>query len=221
MSKIWSAESGGSFMHKFLGIVPIVGIAVSIAASVHATPVINLTSPGGTYQSGYYTLGFTFTVSAPETVNALGVFDDGDAVLPNNAEVGLWNSSGDLLTSVTVPASGATAVGDFVYASITPYDLTPGQAYTVGAYLPGGVGSSFGVNEGGAGSFSPLVTVLYDSYNDNSYLSFPSDSEGVVGAWLGANLDISVPEPAEWILMLMGVSLLGARLRRRAASVRA
>jgi len=78
-----------------------------------AAAAVNLTTPGRLYGSSLYTLGFEFTVSSPESIGALGVYDNGGGALPTDAMVGLWDTSGNLLTSVTVPASGGFLIGDF------------------------------------------------------------------------------------------------------------
>jgi hypothetical protein len=179
-------------------------------------PVVGLTTPGVLYGSSLYTLGFEFTASSPQTIYALGVFDDGTA-LPQDAMVGIWDTSGNLLDSVTVPALGSTQVGLFAYENITPFTLTPGTDYIIGAYLGGtGIASSLGTGQGGTGSVDGNITILEDQFsNFNSAFSFPNETNGNVGgAWLGANFEIA-PEPSEWAILLAGIGLAGLALRRR------
>jgi len=198
------------------GMVASAALAAAVSAVASPGAAVVLTTPGEIYGSSQYTLGFQFTVSSSQTIGSLGVFDDG-APLPQDAMVGIWDSSGDLLTSVTVPAVGATDIGDFAYASIAPFTLTPGTDYYVGAYLGGsGVASSLNTGQGGSGSYNSAITVIQDQYSDfNSAFSFPGSTDGNAGgAWLGANFNL-VPEPAVWALMLVGISGLGAALRAR------
>jgi hypothetical protein len=202
-----------------------VGIAAMLfgvggAAAASGSPAVDLTSPGELYASNPYTLGFEFSVDSPTSITALGVFDDGVA-LPADSQVGLWDTSGDLLTSVTVPASGSTQLGYFAYASISHYALTPGTDYIIGSYDPAitGTASSLNTDQGGAGSYAGYLTVIQDQYSDNSAFSFPDTTDGYSGgAWLGANFLAGVPEPATWAFMLAGVGLIGAGLRRRELS---
>lgn len=196
-----------------------IAIGTSTIASV---PAVNLTTPGNLFDGSSYTLGFSFTVSSPVYVVDLGVFSDGSATLPNEATVGIWTSTGAPRLQVDVPTTGATLIGDFLYApSYAPYELFPGTTYVVGAYAPGETASSLDVDENGTGSFSPLITIVGDQYGAPGYFVFPSSSEGDLGAWLGANIELSAaPEPTEWVLMLTGIGLLGAALRRRPASAR-
>ena len=185
-----------------------------------ASPAITLTTPGRIFLSETYTLGFSFTVASTQSIDALGVYDDGGLPLAVDAQVGLWDASGNLLDSVTVPAAGGTLNGDFRYAGVTPYALTAGTTYVVGAFLSSGSATSLGTGQGiGTGSVNPLVTLEQDQFNDNGAFSFPNVSDGHVGgAWLGANFDLSggaVPEPSSWAIMIIGTGLAGAVLRRR------
>jgi uncharacterized protein DUF4082 len=193
-----------------------------IPATSHASPIVNLSTPGSTYGSSLYTLGFEFSVSSPQSITQLGVYDNGGGVLPTDASVGLWNTSGTLLTSVTVPAAGGTVIGDFRYANITPYALTSGTDYIIGSYLGStGIASSLNTGQGGSGSYNPLVTVIQDQYsNFNSAFSFPgTTTPDPGGAWLGANANLSAtPLPAALPLFgsgLLGLIALGRRRMRK------
>ncbi|MBD3278232.1 MAG: hypothetical protein GF388_08030 [Candidatus Aegiribacteria sp.] len=96
---------------------------------------------GGTEYNSYYSsaagdvVGFRFTVSEELEVSELGVWNNdtagGGAGLSSSHEVGIWDDTETLLTSVTVDVTG-TVIGDWTYASITPV-LNPGVTYTAGA----------------------------------------------------------------------------------------
>lgn len=193
-------------------------LATVAATGAGASPAVTITSPGMSFESGPYTLGFSFDVSSAQTINQLGVFDEGGAPLAVDAQVGLWNAAGDLLTSVTVPASGGTVVNGFRYANITPFVLSPGQTYFVGAHLSSGTATSIFTQGGGTGSFNPLITPVRDQHSDfGAGFSFPGISFGDAGgAWLGANFNLSaVPESATWAMLILGVAFAGFALRRR------
>ena len=101
---------------------------------------------GGSEFDSYYgsaggdVIGWRFTVGAPLEISDLGAWNAdtnaGGAGLTASHEVGIWDSTQVLLASVTVDPSG-TVVGDWIYASIAPVTLMPGQTYTIGAsYAP-------------------------------------------------------------------------------------
>src|SRR5512135_2603468 len=61
--------------------------------------------------TGTWTLGYSFSANSPISVVGLGVYDYLGNGLNVAHDVGLWNASGTLLASTTVPAgSGASLV---------------------------------------------------------------------------------------------------------------
>ena len=67
------------------------------------------------------TLGWSFTVLNPITIDALGVWDAGaDRLGTGSTPVGLWTSSGTLaatatITSASIPVSSGSADGDWLF----------------------------------------------------------------------------------------------------------
>lgn len=206
---------------SLLGVVALV--VTGAATPLAAAPAINLLTPGLEYPGTQYTLGFEFSVAAASTIDELGVYDNLGDGLTASANIGIWDLSGSLLTSTTIAAGGGVLNGLFRYASITPFALTPGTHYIVGAYTTD-LASSLNTGQGGTGTYNPLVTVYQDRYsNFNSAFSFPDTTQGSVqGAWLGGNFNLAtVPEPAAWTLMIGGFAMTGTALRRRSVGVRA
>lgn len=194
-------------------------LAAGVSSAAIAAPAVNLLTPGLHYGGGLYTLGFEFSVIGGQSIDALGVYDDNGDGLTSDASIGLWDTSGNLLTSATIAAGGGTLNGLFRFASITPYALTAGTNYIVGAYTQD-MATSLNTNQGGTGSFHPLITVHSDRYsNFNSAFSFPDSSDGFQGAWLGGNFNLvangGIPEPSTWAMLLIGFGTLGAAMRRR------
>ena len=94
---------------------------------------------GGTEYDSYYgssagdVVGWRFTVAVGIEVTDLGVWNaDQTGGVESPHEVGIWDGSEALLTSVIVDGTG-TVVGDWIYASITPVAINPGETYTIGA----------------------------------------------------------------------------------------
>lgn len=206
------------------GAILAVAAFVGGATSSFAAPAVTLTSDGTYYNGAPYTLGFSFTVTGAQTISALGVFDQNGDGLGGAADVGLWDASGNLLASAVVPSgTGGFLDGTFRYASITPYALAASTTYYVGAYEPDDNASSLNTGQGGSGFVNPNVTIIQDQYsNFNNAFSFPDTSNGFSGgAWLGANFELGVPEPATWALMVVGFGGLGLGLRSRGRTANA
>lgn len=197
-------------------------LAVIAAWPAQAAPVVFLSAPGVLFPSAAATLGFEFNVptsdNAVGVVFGLGIFGLFPGPLHQDATVGLWDTSGDLLASTTIPAGGGSSEGFFRFAAIAPYALTSGQDYIVGAYEGGdGLATSLNTGQGGIGTYRIGVNVVEDRFSADGAFSFPAQSAGFVGgSWLGANLELAfaIPEPASWALMLLGFGAMGATLRR-------
>ena len=199
-----------------LAAVAVAGVSPALAGN----PAIDLTSPGEEYSGSPYTLGFEFSVDAGGTIDALGVYDSGQDGLSAQAQIGIWDLQGNLLTSATITPGGGTLEGYFRRVSISPFAATAGTHYVIGAYTTDNA-SSVGTDQGGSANFNSAVTFYSDRYsNFNGAFSFPGSVEGFPDAgWLGANFELAggVPEPSSWAMMVGGFGLMGAALRRRTA----
>jgi len=202
----------------------LVGAAAAAAFSLSAgfasastiTPAYEYASTGSDFDSRPFTLGFEFSLSAPVTVNALGYTTLG---FTSDEQVGIWDSSGTLLTSTTVLTTDPV-VGHFAYASISGVTLAAGT-YTIGGTYDGGPFPSFA---SGVTSI-PGYTYITDEQLYGPGLNDPTVS---TGGGYGANgitqVDFSVgsavPEPATWAMTLLGLGLTGGLLRLRARTGR-
>jgi hypothetical protein len=65
--------------------------------------VITFTTPEFEYAGEEYTLGFEFYTFTNLTAAALGTYDSNQDGIANSATVGIWDTSGNLLVSATVP----------------------------------------------------------------------------------------------------------------------
>ena len=180
------------------------------------SPAALMTAPGSTYAGGSYTLGFSFSLSMAVQVTALGVYDDGQDGLADAAQVGIWDSNGQLLVSNVVSAgTGGTLNGYYRYANITPFSLSPNTTYVVGAYI-NDTASSFNTNQGGSGSYASVVIPGTDRYVNSGGFAYPSVDNGNAGGnWAGGNFQFAVPEPSTWVMLGLGVAGLGVTILRR------
>jgi hypothetical protein len=161
----------------------------------------------------FWNLGWAFTANASVDVVGLGNWL-GDTPFFQDQQVGLWDSSGDLLASVYVTGS-ETPVGaaPWVFEPITPVRLTAGATYVVGAQ-----GGADYTGQASA-TVDPRITYLEDRYtsNDgaNSPLVEPIFTEGYTSpstaGWFGGNIELAnaIPEPSTWTMMLFGFAGLG------------
>ena len=164
------------------------------------------------------TAGATFTVgNQPILVTALGVYDDQLDGLNQSYDVGIWNSSG-LLTSTTVPTgSGATLLGNFRYASITPLVLAANSTYRVGANV--GFNNAFPFDLTGQGG-TAAVDPAFSFANPQMFSGFDTGFADPAlvhpfsqNLW-AANLQFTaVPEPT--VLVFLGSAIAVMSMNRR------
>ncbi len=166
---------------------------------------LGFTSPGGlTTNLGAgnpVNLGLVFTANTTFTIDALGIYDQSSLTGPE--QVGLYDSSGNLLVSTTVTLSDSLVNG-YLFQSIAPVALSAGATYTIVA--------NTGNNPWAYGPVqtSPDITFKYNDYFYGSSLAFPTTTGGWGPAYYGANFEIeSVPEPGS-LGPLMAVGLLAA-----------
>ena len=108
--------------------------SVATPASAQISPVFDYTSSSTLSDSSPYTLGYAFDLTQATTINALGFWTGG--TLTNN-QVGIWDTSGNLLTSANVTASDAV-VGNYAWGNISPLLLGAGS-YVIGGEFTGGL----------------------------------------------------------------------------------
>lgn len=192
--------------------------------SAASAAVIDLTQIDFEYDSSAWTLGWKFSVTAPTSVEALGVYDSGQDGLAGAAQVGLWLASGGAPLVETTVAAGTSATldGYFRFVPVASTTLTPGTEYIVGAHLDGDLATAL---FGGNGTVDPRVTVINVRYSSfGSGFGFPDQTDlGTDGAaFLGGNFQLTtVPLPAAaWLFGsgLLGLgSLARGRMRKRNA----
>jgi hypothetical protein len=161
-------------------------------------------------------LGLFFTVGSTLTADELGFYDIPN--LTSGETVTLYNSTGTALTSVFVPLTAALSDGYFVQ-SITPYVLTPGQ-YAVAAFTGNNPWEAATSIVAGTG-----ITFNQENYLYGNAPAYPTGGVGTpAGVYYGPTFDVttsqsSVPEPGTWMMLAVGLCLVGlARPGVRAAA---
>ncbi len=119
-------------MLNLIRILILVSTIVAIPLSVRADIAIDVNSEGSHF-NGNWTLGFEFIANHDIELVSLGFFDDGADGLTDSHDVAIWDSSGNLIASVTVDPSDPLT-GKFRYATIAPVTLTGGTTYIIGGH---------------------------------------------------------------------------------------
>lgn len=198
-------------------------LAAILGVSTYSEPAraaaIDLTQIDFEFDGSPWTLGWKFSITAPTSIEALGVYDSGQDGLAGSAQVGLWLATGgDPIAQATVPSGTAgTLDGHFRFTPIAPTLLIPGTEYIVGSYLSGELATAL---FGGNGIVDPRVNVIDVRYSGNAAFSFPGLTDpGTDGAaFLGGNFQLTpVPLPAAAWLFGSGVAglIASARIRLR------
>lgn len=90
--------------------------------------------------AGMQTRGYTFSLESARSLTHLGLYDYSSiGVLAVERQVGVWNTAGTLVASVTIPAGaindGGPAEAAFFYGELaTPAILAAGEIYTAGVW---------------------------------------------------------------------------------------
>ena len=186
------------------------------------------------------TLGWEFSPTQSLTVTSLGYFDDMGTVsmgqpLSMDHAVGLYDTSGALLASVTV-TTASPATGLFRFVSLTtPVGLMAGQDYILGG-VAGTDGYAYDLQN--ASPFAPGITYLQDAYDPGNAasLTFPTATDGILSdpssvaslsgngyTYFGPNFQFTpsaapaVPEPSPLALLALGLVPTALLAKRRKA----
>ncbi len=189
------------------------------------TVAINVTDQSTSYVGdGPWTLGYLVHVNQTISVTQLGYFDFNQDGLVENHAVGLWTSTGTLLTSGTVLAGTADPlVGFFRYANIAPIALTAGQNYVIGGTHSRQEAYLLDVSSAGF-STDPAITYsvgISDRFISGAALAFPTNNDpNRARGYFGPNFTFApttnvTPEGSSLALLATGVLPLALGLKRR------
>ena len=189
-------------MRKFSKVSGLALFCVVVSAgSSKAVPVFifNPATSAYTRSSAGYTVGNQFQVGSTSiTINSLGA-----QLLGSTAalDVGLWDSSGNLLTSASVSNTGLLSDG-YRYANLnTSITLASSSTYYLGAYLPSGAefldgNDNTGINYNSQPFSGNGVSITDTRYIFGGSLAFPGlGGGGLAGRWAPANATFIAPPP--------------------------
>jgi hypothetical protein len=214
LPKLLFAKSlvGSLFAVALMALSPLQTRADTIAFSVSGGGLRGVATNG--------TFGYTFTLSSAVSVTNLGLFDFGNNGLAQSHTVDIWNSTGTVLATATIPAgTGGTLTNGFRYVSIASFTLTAGT-YTIGGFYSAG-SSDFLLGQtagGGVPSITGASGVSYGQTRAAAGFTFPtSNPENLQNSYFGPNFQFTpgVPDGGSTV-SLLGCALLGlAALRRK------
>lgn len=202
-------------------------LALAGASSMASAQAVTSIS-GGTQFASYYTattagdvVGWRFDVNTSIILTDLGVWNQdtlaGFEGLTSDHMVGLWDSSGNLLTS-GVAGPGGNVVGAWTYTDVANVVLNVGERYTIGAlYNAGGVQdndayistpSSIGL----AAEINATTNGVFPLAADMGFV-FPGSDSTNLGRFGPNFLFTAIPTPGS--LAVLGLGGLVATRRRR------
>jgi hypothetical protein len=206
-------------MKKSLSIL-LLAFAVSAAYSQGTLEAISGFSQGSISGPIGSVGGWTFTPIQGIQITALGCIDSS----PNYTlvsdqgpiTVGLWADDGTLLASSVIYTTN-DLFNQTRYVSVTPFTLSAGQTYRLGAYAPSGIINLNVIgpppNFDGSVTLASLIQ-LGGSASASSGFSFPNSLGPAGTMYLGPNFTFrNLPEPSACALVAVGLFL--AVLRRR------
>lgn len=164
--------------------------------------------------------GWVFTVNAPITVTALGVFDNGDDGLSVSHAVGIFDQSSQaLLGSATVPAGGGSLIGDFRYVDVSSFSLAQGASYVIAMTMPSG-NSDFQTIDNTSVATASQISFVSSAFDSGSTLAFPTTDASFNDGMFGPNFTFTAsttPEPSFYVVLGLGLTGLVYAVRRRSA----
>jgi hypothetical protein len=170
-------------------------------------------------------VGGSFEVGASNLqVTQLGLWDDnGDGFGSSTNQVGIWDNSLSLVTSVMMPSGTTATLGanGYRYVPVTPVTLTAGATYYLG-YLQSTQNIDYTLVKfsGETVAYDPAIASADFTHRTFSSFAAPTGSFDLVAGqtYAGANFVFTaVPEPATYA-ELAGLAALGfGVLRRRSA----
>jgi len=196
-------------------------LVLGAATTSHASTIgLDVTSNTQVFSPGvFHNIGWQFSVSAPITIDGLGIFDVDPAGLGEAHQVGLWNNSGTLLASTTVTSgstfvSSVSSAGDWLFQSIAPVVIVPGN-YVVGGFYATTVDS---VMANATITTVPQISFLASRASTEVAFAEPGVyglvEPGVFGGNIRVQTPAAIPEPGSMLLLASGLGTLIARRRR-------
>lgn len=195
-----------------------------MASATNSPLVLDLTGGGfATEPLSNAVAGWEFHISAPLTIGALGLWDEGDLPLSISHDVGLWMSDGTSILVATVDNSSfavasASPNGQWLFTPITPITLRPGD-YVLAAVWggPDGGADPFRLNAKAVDQYISYTGSCVATQLATATLVFPDCGPATLqnASFFGPDLAVVVPEPDSIATFASGLLAVGIHRRRR------
>lgn len=199
--------------------------ALSVTSAASATAVYDTVSTTAGNQGWTDILGDDFTVNVSGLkVTELGAFDSTKAGITTDVNIGLYDltTSSWAISLIDFKGAADPAGAAFVWQSVTPYTLVQGDEYSIVGIGFNGTDQNFNSGISNQSLSSPLIfnSLGGDLTNGLSRYGGNGDPSASIvwtypSAFGAGTLNINVPEPVTWTLMLIGMAGVGAGLRQR------
>lgn len=201
-------------------------IALLAAGSASASTIALQWSNSGSSGSSSFTRGWGFSTNTAINISSIGWFDFGNDGLATSHQVGIWNTSGELLMSGNVAAGTLDPLlAGFRYSSA----LTGTTMLMAGTYVVAGLSSSaddtWRYVDSSDVTMGSAITFLGDRTSNTEVFEYAGSQQGFDVGYFGANFQYdvanAVPEPSTLPLSAIGLAALGAAAysRRRSKAV--
>jgi hypothetical protein len=195
-----------------------------MASATNSPLVLDLTGGGfATEPLSNAVAGWEFHLSAPLTIGAVGLWDEGDSPLSIAHDVGLWLSDGTPIVVATVNNSSvavasASANGQWLFTPITPIALQPGD-YVLAAVWGGPVGGAdpFRLNANAVDQYISYTGSCVATQLVTATLVLPDCGPATLqsASFFGPDLAVVVPEPESIATFAFGLLAASIHLRPR------
>jgi hypothetical protein len=197
----------GDIMRYLLGCALLV---LSAPYAFSQTPALSFTGSSPSNAATTSTRGYVFDVLSPTGINVSGLsfFDAGADGLSESHDVGLWDSSGNLLASATVPSGTLASLdtnGLFRVVNISSVFLAQGTSYRVGAVFVAGSGDTQAANLIGVSTPTELQ-YIGGAFINNGVASLTFPNSNIALGLPGGSFEfaaVAVPEPATVAMLIL------------------